>query len=331
MNKRRGEKHKIVLSYPYDGAFIWLLGKDQMRHNHGGRYRGGHSYYELLYGRYHYKVAPRAASLAILYDEIIIAPADVGLPDYKDYVSGSRYFNPLIGLYHDWEDYRINRDLLEEVSRRDLHDHEITQFLPKVDERGKKFILERVNLQIILARQHDAKILVGPLFKRIFDVKLGRERKSQSTQNIEIEKPQKISSVDRYFRIACFEFKDPQYEDLVALKEDKLVQKYAANFHKTMEQAVTTEKTYDTFMELIEKSMSHKEFYRKVRAVFSMGGRISTWSGWIPGWGIIASGVSIVKDIGQYYIEKKGEIPNSWYLLGPRMSEVILHRHLRDT
>src|ERR1039458_6255097 len=105
---------KIVLGFPYDGALFWLLSTMGHHNQKGQPYSGGHPYYERLYGPRHFKIAPKAASLCVLYDEVITAPADVGLPEYRSYETGDGYFNPHLGLRTNWSDFRTAREWLEE-------------------------------------------------------------------------------------------------------------------------------------------------------------------------------------------------------------------------
>ena len=110
---------KIILGYPYDGALFWLLTTSEHHNAKDGRpYSGGHPYYERLYGPKHIEFAPRAASLCVLYDEVIAAPADIGLPDRQSYQSNNEYFNPHLGLRTNWLDFRTAQEWLEEQVRK---------------------------------------------------------------------------------------------------------------------------------------------------------------------------------------------------------------------
>jgi len=63
--------NRIVLGYPYSGAFYWLLSAEQWRQLPlKSSYTGSHPYYKTLYGKNHNKIVDETASLSILYEEI---------------------------------------------------------------------------------------------------------------------------------------------------------------------------------------------------------------------------------------------------------------------
>lgn len=327
MNKNL-RRRRIVLGHPFDGAFIWFINKDLMRHDDGGGfYNGSHSYYQTLYGEKHGIIAPKIVSLSILYDDIFIASADIGLPDSNSFLHGDDYFNPLIGLHHSWGEYRRHQNTLDELVSEDLHDPNIYRLLPKGEQWRQKLIMERINLQIILALQHDAKILAGPVARQIIDIKIHKASQSNLTIPVELEELRKVNVLDKYFDFACFEFKAPRYDDLVALKQDHLVQEYSKHFNKIMDDILISENPYDSFVKLMNKSMIRKDLAKNIRSGFSGSGRFCTWVGLIPIAGNIASAFGAGSDVGTQ-AAIKAELHNAWYLLGPRMSEVILDSRL---
>jgi hypothetical protein len=60
--------NKIVLGYPYYGAFLWLLSAEQ-HYNKSIKdsYSGTHSYYKILFGKNHGSIIYETVSLSLLY------------------------------------------------------------------------------------------------------------------------------------------------------------------------------------------------------------------------------------------------------------------------
>lgn len=318
------EMRKVVLAYPYDGAFVWFINKDFMHSEETeGRYTGSHPYYRALYGPKHHLLAGKTASLSIFYDEVIIAQADIGLPDSNSYRKGRSYFNPLIGLYHNWDDYSDNSAMIDQLTEEDLHDPIIKQWIPQGNGWFKKLIMQRVNLQIYLAKHHNARILAGPEFQKIFDHKLKMAQMPLTVSMEAATETDKVKVIDKYFGVSCLELKMLRYDDLVLLRDDELVQQYAADFHAALDKAYVSPRPEEEFKLAIRRSITRKEMALKTKNKFSLGGRITTYAGLIPILGNIASGAGVATDIGAAAAETV-EKKSSWYLLGPRISEVLL-------
>jgi len=314
------EKRKIVLGPPYDGAYIWLINKDLMNHDHGSKYRGGHPYYKLLYGKNHDKYAAIAISLSLFYDEVLITPADFGLPERERYTSGDQYYNPLIGLNINLNERWKIYDELDNLSRKDYSNDDIRKILPDAKKDLQLQLLNRINYQFILAQKHNAKILAGSEVKKIFELKVKEEREKYSQSNF--EKIERIKIIDKYFELTCLEFKAFQYDDLIQLRNDSLIKSYSEDFNKILDNSVVSDPTA-SFLELAIESLNNRDFAKKVKKGFSISGRIATWGGLIPLIGSLASGVGITSNIGQNYANKEIR-KESWFLLGPRISEIMV-------
>lgn len=324
------EKRRIVLAPPYDGGYLWLLNKDVMTwHDSGGYYDGSHSYYRTLYGRDHPNIASHVASLSILYDDVFLAPADIGLPDQDSYATGSDYYNPLIGLHHNWSEYHKMRDTLEELSEEDIQNPEITALLPVEDEWSRKFLLMRLNYQSILAQQYNAKLMCGPEIRRILDIKIAKAERRTKQDPIILEDVTKIGIIDKYFDFACFHFSTPHYDDLVALKQNKDVQNYADEFHNVMDGVASNPDPYGSFIKLMNTARERTNFARQAQGGLAASGRLCTWVGLIPIAGTVAGALGADIDLatgGSQILEKR----NSWFLLGPKMSEVLIEERMRN-
>jgi len=322
-------KRKLVLGPPYDGGYVWLLNKDLMRHDHGGHYDGSHPYYQTLYGPDHSEMAPRAASLSVLYDDIFIAAADIGLPDRKSFSDGQDYFNPLIGTHHNWTEFHAAREDLNRLAEEDLQDPDIVALLPN-EEWPRKLLLDRINYVAMLSRRENAKLVVGSTERAILDIKARKVKHVAEQTPLAFERDEKIKILDRYFDFACFHFVAPRYDDLVALKQNEEVKTYAREFHKTMDSVAEDPDPYQSFMRLMASAQNKANIAKQVQGGFAASGRICTWFGLIPLVGSATSAVGVGTDVADKTAESLAE-RQSWYLLGPKMSEVLLQDRMNQT
>jgi len=96
--------NKIVLGFPYAGAFLWLLSAEE-HYNKSIKdsYDGSHPYYKTLFGKNHNSIIDETVSLTLLYDEIYLAPADTFLPDRVKYHIGDNPIKQDWGIYFNWD------------------------------------------------------------------------------------------------------------------------------------------------------------------------------------------------------------------------------------
>lgn len=319
---------KIILGYPYDGALFWLLTTSEHHNAKDGRpYSGGHPYYERLYGPKHIEFAPRAASLCVLYDEVIAAPADIGLPDRQSYQSNNEYFNPHLGLRTNWLDFRTAQEWLEEQVRRDLEIPAVVNTLP-TDPWARKFFLERTNLQILLALKYDAKILAGPSFFKTLEAKFAHSVNAEEFRAEQTEAPIKPQLLSEYFDISSFEFKKLDYDRIIALRADKTIKDYAKQFNQALDQAVDAEDPSKFFFSKMEDTLKRKDVMNQVERGFSTGGTFVTLAGLHPLVKGIAKPFGLVLKAAGAGLKAAGR-RDSWMLLGQRMSEVVFRNELK--
>jgi hypothetical protein len=320
------KKRNLVLGPPYDGGYVWLLNKDLMRHDHGGQYDGSHPYYQTLYGPDHAEMAPRAASLSILYDDIFVAAADIGLPDRDSFMDGQDYYNPLIGTHHSWTEFHATRDALAELAEEDLQDPRIVELLPP-DDWPRELMLDRINYVAMLSRRENAKLMVGPTARAILDIKASKAAQATQEPPLAFEDGKKVAILDKYFDFACFHFVAPHYDDLVALRQNEEVKAYATEFHQRMDTVVDDPDPYQSFVRLMASAQMNRSIAKQVQGGFATSGRICTWIGLIPIVGSAASAVGAGTDASGKTAELLAN-RQSWYLLGPKMSEVLLEERM---
>lgn len=158
---------KIVLGYPYEGAFYWLISAEDWRDSSiKSSYEGSHPYYRTLYGKNPGQFVDQTASICILYDDIYLAPADCYLPDNKKYLKGRKYHNKKIGLHTDWDWYPKD-DYFENHSDYLVREISKTKLPQRVPDNAKKQIIRGLLIQLNVANEQNADIIGNKAYVRL--------------------------------------------------------------------------------------------------------------------------------------------------------------------
>ena len=75
------QKKKAILAPPYSGTLYAYFDDCMSIHSRGHREAMGHPYYKNLYRMYTEHTKDIALTLSVLYDQVIIPPADAAQPD----------------------------------------------------------------------------------------------------------------------------------------------------------------------------------------------------------------------------------------------------------
>ena len=326
-------KSRIVLGHPYEGSFYWLMSAEDWRDRSiKSPYQGGNRYYETLYGSEPHKLVDITSSFALLYDEILLAPADCPLPNWRDCLSGSRYENRQIGLVSDWE-WRPRSSEFENHFRQVMEDIEKHKILDEVPKEARVQIIEGIITQLNIAHNFKADVLGNirylQLCSRVQGI-TGHFGNAKISTNVE-----KISAtLDAAFTLAGLTFSLLGLEDFLALRTDRLIQKYAKSFRKHVEQLPDTEanteyELYKAMMDAIET----KGLADKISGGLNIFAKVFSYASLIPIIGTALGVLGIGTDHGAQIIDKATEKTN-WWLLAPRVSETLtkarIERNLKE-
>src|SRR6266542_4066710 len=111
----------VILSHPFSGALLAFFDAQLQ----GGRHATAasyHPYYRTLYGDDFQKWTDISLTLLLLFEHVVIAPADNPMPDHAKYAAGGVYNNPELGLVPSWDDFLKAREGLDESVTQDLQD-----------------------------------------------------------------------------------------------------------------------------------------------------------------------------------------------------------------
>lgn len=219
---------RIVLGFPYSGAFYWLLSAEQHYNKPiKGKYDGQHPYYHTLFGKNHSSIIDETVSLTLLFEEIYMSPADTYLPDRAKYHIYDTFLEQDWGIYFNWEwikdfqSYYNEADLL-------LKDKTIASTLRKVPKFAKSQIIRDAMIQIQISNQYEATIFASPSYLRLCQA---INSILNPSEQLIIKNPHStLAAVDTVFDIASLKFSINSLDEFVSLKAQKDVRQYAHSF-----------------------------------------------------------------------------------------------------
>ena len=147
---------RVLISHPFSGALYAFFATYQEYRLRPPQPREPHPYYRTLYGDAFPRYQEMALTLALLFDEIVIVPADAYLPRCH-WRENNTYYNPDLGLRTEW-DFEIQRQLDEEMVQ-DLQDEGIRSVLRKVPPLARQQILRDSRHEIYLAQKYGCPIV----------------------------------------------------------------------------------------------------------------------------------------------------------------------------
>src|SRR5947207_2189219 len=157
-------ENKIVLGFPYAGAFLWLLSAEQhYQKTIKEKYDGSHPYYVTLFGSKHNQIIDETVSLTLLFDEIYLAPVDTYLPDKEKYQIGEEYSNQEWGIYTSWDWIREMAHVDDQIETL-LTDSKIQSYLTGVNPESRSQIVREAIAQIHISNKFDTAIFAIPLY-----------------------------------------------------------------------------------------------------------------------------------------------------------------------
>lgn len=238
-------KRKVILGYPYSGAFYWLAEKEfqyfgRPRHD---KYTEGHPYYKTLYGKHDQSTINNCVSLSLLFDEIYIIGADARLPGIEPEQDKDILTNPDLNLnvFWDWElmnEFKLSEKDLE----GHLKDDTIKRILLNLNKKVKQNILQTILIQNYVAERYDC-IIIGNknhigLSRRMFELH-NDIFKRVDIPLLDLENY--INGFDRLFNIESLRFSINSFTEFAELRKNKALIDYSNNFSGYLNTAVIGE------------------------------------------------------------------------------------------
>jgi hypothetical protein len=254
---------KVVISHPFSGALYAFFAAHQSdRLGPPPAPRDPHSYYRTLYGDAFPRYQEMALTLALLFDELVIVPADAFLPGRQYWQSDRRtYNNPELGLRTEW-DFDLQRQLDEEVVQ-DLRDEEICRVLARVPPLARQQILRDSRHEIHLAQKYDCPIVCVGGRRKIIE----RIIQSRSVAPQTYGAPA-LSMAEEYLKLMGPIFEPKDVDTLVDLKGDRELREYAAAFSAAMERFGGSGDVRVELMKALREAMASAKFAKSLSGVF---------------------------------------------------------------
>ncbi|MBC2696171.1 MAG: hypothetical protein HF982_13040 [Desulfobacteraceae bacterium] len=317
----------IIPGFPYEGALYWFFSERSM-----SSYQGSHSYYMSLYGPEHDKLVPRATALAALFERMILAPADAGLPDYRTYHHGKTYNHPELRItmsweHNEWDDENIGiaKELLKSVEMNQL-----LSLIPLLasDEFIREHFLCRTLLQMRLA-DFTASVLIGDsFFHTVCESIVRRVGDTVSASSVPGHAPWVLEP--RTLDLVGLTFPANSIDSFSSIRQSRQVSEYAAEFRVAATSAMAQADVTNSLLAAMKKAMDQEEIREHASGAFQAVGSGANVGGLIPFVGTIASGIGIGSDVASRAL-KQASARKQWYLLGPKMHEIALKSMLSQS
>lgn len=333
-------RKKVVLGYPYAGAFYWLAAKENPYADYKGelKYRGSHPYYKTLFGDHTQEAINNCISLSILFKEIFIVGADAYLPIAND-ENDRVYTDDALGLsvYNDWDrmnDFRLNE---AEVSHH-LKDQVVGRILRRVPEDACGMILQQTLIQNFLASEFDASIIGNSshlaLSKRLYELHF---EKSQS--QLENQETAKIitylAGLEKMFELSSIHYNISDFEDFEVLRKNPSLIEYSNCFSEQLESIMIEGKFNELdllrkLLEVFETDEIKSKISNGLSIAASVAGILSLIALYSNPYtaviGTAAGAAGVGADITSRVIQSNKN--NSWIRLVPQINQTLTIRNI---
>ena len=315
----------VIPAYPYEGAFFWFIADESCRNFTS-------NYYQTLYGPQRSDIAVRAAALSCLFPEIILAPADAQLPDNQSCTVDRVYRHPDLRISMNWNENEwsdINKEIAQ-VAGRDPAVQKAVAALPHIgnDQDKQHHFLCRLVLQNRLASATEATLVGNSAFQQISA--LTAPWIGTVTGNAEIDKSQpiKLPISEHALDVVGLNFAPATLDSFGAIRTSVAITDYATSFRDALATAASAPDLEQKLLQLMEEAMDSEDIARQVAGGLSTAGSALGVLGLIPFVGSASSIMGLGTDAGARTAGKVAE-KKSWYLIGAKMQEVVIHDLLK--
>lgn len=321
--------NRIVLGFPYSGAFLWLLSAEEHYHKQiRDSYDGSHPYYKTLFGRKHNMVLNETVSLTLLFDEIYLSPVDSFLPGHNVYRrEDGFYHNRELGVISAWE-------WEEEVRKLDIQtkillaDNVIFEILKLVPAHARELILKQALNQIYISNKYDAPIFAIPSYLKLCQRinylvnPIGAELKTKDGQI-------PTDALNKIFQFSSLEFSISGLEEFATLRKSKAVLEYGQAFIKHIKQTQNNKFDEEYLLKSMLEAINKDEIADKISGGIALTSTITSTVSIIPGVNIVAGIIALGADLSARAISEYAE-DYKWWLLAPEISKQLSKKRIEE-
>lgn len=280
---------RVILSYPYSAALYAFFAEDMGRDGFGQgppRPRHPHPYYRTLFGDSYYRYEAIAISLALIFDQIILPPADTYLPADRD--EGGNYVNADLGLEVHWEQFSQLQDEAEAFVSLYLQDPVIIRILGRIPDFGRKMILQSCHYEILEAETTNCPIVCGEGRRAILQHLVHKQNISAELQN-----RANLQVLEDYLELLLPYFKVPgDINTLCEIKQTRPLRQYAKALFRAMGEAGKSDARRVLATEMLE-AMNSVDFAERLAGFCETTSTVLSVAGLLPGIGLGASVASL--------------------------------------
>lgn len=320
--------NRIVLGYPYEGAFYWLMSAEEWRESLlKSPYRGNHPYYKTLYGSRAHEFVDKTCSLCILYDEILLAPADCYMHDYKKWTQDRCYQNKDMGVISDW-DWIKDHTELSGVVRRILEDDAVNTILGSVPARAREQIIRGTLVQLSVADTHDAHLLGNRSYLRLCDHVRALLGAPQPTQTDDITRL--VNGLRAVFRMAALRFSLGSVREFVSLRKNATLKQYAKSFRERLPACPDDHSAQLELYRSMAEAINTSEIADQINGGLNVSATITGVTSLVPIVGTAAGLLGLGVDASSKAAAKVKD-QNSWWLLAPEIAKTLTRARIEYT
>lgn len=319
-------KKNIVPGYPYEGSFYWLLSaKDWRDSSIKSSYEGSHGYYKTLYGKKPGEFVDETASLCILYEKIILAPADCYMPDRQSYTSDNRYDHPGLGILSDWEWVPPHQEI-EPILDKLIFSIRNQRFLSKVPNNALRQIVRGAIVQLRIAVEYDADIIGNVSYQRLCHFVQSELQKYQEVNVIDSSSTLSLD-LNTAFSLAGIHFSLQNLDEFATLRESNTLKLYGKSFRKAVEELPVSSNRERLLLKSMLEAMNSDDLAKQIAGGLDISAKAAGYLSLIPFIGT-ASGIASLAAGHAASATEIARRHQMWWMFAPEISKTLTKNRL---
>lgn len=294
---------KVIVSHPSSGALYAFFAQFNKNRLGDVTTRDPHPYYRTLYGDNFPRYQELALTLLLLFDEVVIVPADAYLPGGDRTEDG--YFNAELGVRTAWRS-ELLRQLDDEI-RQDLEDKEILRVLARVPPQSREQILRDTRYEIHIAQELDFPIVCVGGRRRIIELILQREVAKARLHDLP-----KLRMTEEYLRMTGPVFSPTDIDTLAALRGDRELRSYAGAFMSAMERFPDSPNVRVELLKAMQSAIESATLSKRIAGVFEGTATALNVVGLVPVAGTVATIAGLASETAAKVLERR-ERSQRWF------------------
>lgn len=321
--------NKLVLGFPYAGAFLWLLSAEEYYHKKIFEpYDGSHPYYKTLFGRNHNLVINETISLTLLFAEIYLSPVDSFLPGYRDYRDDKGFYHHkelgVISTF-EWEEEVRKLDIQTDIL---LADNVIANLLESVPKNARELIVLQALNQIHISNKFDAPIFAIPSYLKLCQ----RISKLINPTGNELKvKDGKLptTALNKIFEFSSLQFSINGLEEFATLRMSKSILDYGHAFRKHIKQLPNNSFDEKYLLKAMVEAINKDEIADKISGGIALTSTVASAISLIPFIGPVGGAIGLGADLTSRATHKFSA-HNKWWLIAPEISKQLSKKRIEE-